>query len=307
MKTTFSQVNKKNINKKAIEIRDCLKNEELEFISFDTEFSGGLKPINLQNKPEEIHAEYISIAKSFALLQVGISFFFFHKENKEDTKETRKLYCKTYNFWIIPKKYFKSDTQSLLFLLSHNFSFDKHLEKSIQFLPENRIKEKKEEKEKENSEILPEELLLILMKEIFITKKEKKGFVPIVGHNALYDLYFVYQQLLNDIPDFSSFMKLLDETMPLFFDTKYLSSSFLSIPAFLHLPDVYRGAININKEKNLFEIVEMETNTSYHDAGYDSYVTGFSFAIFRELISKENLKKSTKHFFFGDFFFQDKK
>ena len=52
---------------------------------------------------------------------------------------------------------------------------------------------------------------------------EKK--IPIIGHNIYYDMMFLYDKLIGDLPlDFYSFKKQVHEYFPIIYDTKYIST-----------------------------------------------------------------------------------
>ena len=138
--------------------------------------------------------------------------------------------------------------------------------------------------EKKIDELVEDELGFSLYIDYLCQKK-----IPIIGHNIYYDMMFLYDKLIGDLPDdFYSFKQKIHEYFPKIYDTKYISTVLTkkykkcNIEK-TNLDNVYKTVI-----KNKFDIYvpffpdapngfclynDMERD-KLHDAGYDSIITG---------------------------------
>ena len=140
-----------------------------------------------------------------------------------------------------------------------------------------------------------------------------KKKIPIIGHNIYYDMMFLYDKLIGDLPDdFYTFKKQIHEYFPYIYDTKYISTILTkkykkcNIEK-TNLDNVYKTVIK-NKYDTYIDFFpdapngfclynDMERD-KLHDAGYDSIITGRSFILLNKAlensfeiidISKSNL------------------
>ena len=140
-----------------------------------------------------------------------------------------------------------------------------------------------------------------------------KKKIPIIGHNIYYDMMFLYDKLIGDLPDdFYTFKKKIHEYFPYIYDTKYISTILTkkykkcNIEK-TNLDNVYKTVIK-NKYDTYIDFFpdapngfclynDMERD-KLHDAGYDSIITGRSFILLNKAlensfeitdISKSNL------------------
>ena len=140
-----------------------------------------------------------------------------------------------------------------------------------------------------------------------------KKKIPIIGHNIYYDMMFLYDKLIGDLPDdFYTFKKQIHEYFPYIYDTKYISTILTkkykkcNIEK-TNLDNVYKTIIK-NKYDTYIDFFpdapngfclynDMERD-KLHDAGYDSIITGRSFILLNKAlensfeitdISKSNL------------------
>jgi poly(A)-specific ribonuclease len=116
---------------------------------------------------------------------------------------------------------------------------------------------------------------------------------PLVAHNMLYDLMFLYQQFIDDLPaSYAEFKRLARHTLPPLYDTKFIPKHISS----LQIRNT--GLIKLLealKQKDCLDVaVDLEAGftkyrgeTNYHEAGYDSYVTGEIFAKMAHLVRAE--------------------
>lgn len=124
---------------------------------------------------------------------------------------------------------------------------------------------------------------------------------PIIGHNMYLDLIVMYQQFENPLPkDYRTFKTEVKRLFPMLYDTKYLSYIINRLPK----PTRIDGQIEMKKTENskqwpiaslkhLYDYFKDREQTSrfrygtstivgygdgsFHDAGYDSYCTGYVF------------------------------
>jgi hypothetical protein len=111
-----------------------------------------------------------------------------------------------------------------------------------------------------------------------------KARKPIIGHNPFLDLLFIYENCIDDLPeDYLEFKHKVHSLFPVIIDTRYL------VTRYEHIFDK-RGIENIVKkikdkkldeyvdiiqdQKNGFAFYSSDNDKNFHDAGYDSYITG---------------------------------
>ena len=123
--------------------------------------------------------------------------------------------------------------------------------------------------------------------------------IPIIGHNIYYDMMFLFDKLIGDLPkDFYSFKKQIHEYFPIIYDTKYISTVLTKEYKKCNiektsLDNVYRTIL-----KDRFDIYvdffpdapngfclynDMERD-KLHDAGYDSIITGRCFILLNKAL-----------------------
>ena len=151
--------------------------------------------------------------------------------------------------------------------------------------------------EKKIDELVEDELGFSLYIDYLCQKK-----IPIIGHNIYYDMMFLYDKLIGDLPDdFYSFKQKIHEYFPKIYDTKYISTVLTkkykkcNIEK-TNLDNVYKTVI-----KNKFDIYvpffpdapngfclynDMERD-KLHDAGYDSIITGRSFILLNKALENK--------------------
>ncbi|XP_073983043.1 pre-piRNA 3'-exonuclease trimmer-like isoform X3 [Rhodnius prolixus] len=141
--------------------------------------------------------------------------------------------------------------------------------------------------------------------EVFkLLMKSKK---PLVGHNLLYDLLIMYHQFYQDLPpSYNSFKSTLHEMFPEIYDTKLMAFEIQKLLNKVLLYDTSLG--------NLYALLQDEGGIIYqpfinlvsgnyvkdelqrlHDAGWDSYFTGFCFIkLGYYLINSQNSNSSLR-------------
>jgi len=138
-------------------------------------------------------------------------------------------------------------------------------------------KETKEQRQREA--LVNAKGFLEVIETIILNKK------PIVGHNLSLDLVQIINQFIEELSDdYHSFKELCHSFFPLIYDTKYIAHSFLDAKTVSQnqsrLNDLYsqlkRGTICPNiviEHLGAF----FDENQLPHQAGYDAYMSGYSF------------------------------
>ena len=123
--------------------------------------------------------------------------------------------------------------------------------------------------------------------------------IPIIGHNIYYDMMFLYDKLIGDLPDnFYTFKEEIHQYFPIIYDTKYISTILTQQYKKCNiektsLENVYKTIL-----KDRFDIYvdffpdapngfclynDMERD-KLHDAGYDSIITGRCFILLNKAL-----------------------
>lgn len=138
--------------------------------------------------------------------------------------------------------------------------------------------------------------LRLIMKEISASKK------LIVGHNCLLDIMYIMTQCFQDLPEnYDTFKKLVHEKFPNIIDTKFIANSekFKEIFSSTVLNDVYERLLKkpFNpvpiKWENEYVTYNLE-NPKEHEAGYDSFLTGYCFLLILNYLKVELAPKFEK-------------
>ena len=112
--------------------------------------------------------------------------------------------------------------------------------------------------------------------------------LPIIGHNIYFDMMFIYDKLIGDLPEkFYSFKKKIHNYFPKIYDTKAIGMLLKKFEK-TKLDDLYKILIKRNYMNyikfyadvtNGFAIYNDFENNKLHDAGYDSIITGRCFVL----------------------------
>jgi poly(A)-specific ribonuclease len=127
-----------------------------------------------------------------------------------------------------------------------------------------------------------------------------KAQKPLVGHNLIYDVGFLYDQFIAPLPDtFLKFSECWREWFPVTYDTKSIAiRSELKVFRRTDLESLYRMW---SKDETLKKQIKIEMGhegleEKAHDAGFDAYMTGIAFMSMtkhKELV--QNIKVNTSH------------
>ncbi|XP_067144183.1 target of EGR1 protein 1-like isoform X1 [Centruroides vittatus] len=244
-------VNVKNVNFLYPSIVLAIKNST--FISIDLELSGigNRREINCSSI-EDRYKALSEVAKTRAIISFGISCFKLQSNcpNSKNCLGIRFL-VQTYNVVVLCNENYIVEPNSLQFLIQHGFDFNYQYEFG---LPYHRGNDKDESS-------IDTPSLRNLLNEIVIAKH------PIILHNGLVDIIFLYQNLYCELP--SSFPSFLADLSELFssgiYDTKYISEFQARLPA-SYLQYIFRKKQreNANKMKNEKHYIAIEF-VSYKD------------------------------------------
>ena len=112
--------------------------------------------------------------------------------------------------------------------------------------------------------------------------------IPIIGHNIYFDMMFIYDKLIGDLPeDFYSFKTKIHNYFPKIYDTKAIAMTLGKYES-TKLDDLYKTLCKRNYNNYIsfysdvnhgFAIYNDLENNKLHDAGYDSIITGRCFVL----------------------------
>ncbi|XP_049867483.1 pre-piRNA 3'-exonuclease trimmer-like [Pectinophora gossypiella] len=127
---------------------------------------------------------------------------------------------------------------------------------------------------------------------------------PIIGHNIFLDVVLMHNQFIGPLPKkYSTFKKNINEIFPIIFDTKHISHEMSKKLTFDEvwksnaLQDLYEffSEGKCKKLQHGVNLIRLSTpfdvNQSYHEAGWDSYCSGYCFIRLGHWAACENIGK----------------
>jgi target of EGR1 protein 1 len=219
-KMSFNIVNRHNLGSLSLAIKLAIQNAS--FISLDTEFTGlgdGKK-----TKAANMEDRYIAlreVALSHSIIALGLSIF--TESTQQDNQKTFSV--QNFQFILLSLKDYVISPSSMSFLIQHGFDFNDQFRNGIPY--------------QAGEDVLLEQNDIqcnTIMRQLFIDILYRK--CPIVVHNGLLDLMFLYQSFYGVLPPtLSTFVAdCSDMFRGGLYDTKYVSdfmtrekASFLSL------------------------------------------------------------------------------
>ncbi|XP_052774261.1 target of EGR1 protein 1-like [Mya arenaria] len=189
-----------------------------DFVAVDTELSGLGDRRRLNAKAiEERYSNICEVAKTRSVLSLGLSCFRgMTSSNLNSQSQASSYIVQTFNILFLCEDDFLVEPKSLKFLVQHGFDFNKQFAKGLSYY-------RGLDKEKDCSFKTPRHLFseLLSMK------------VPVVVHNGLVDLIFLYENLYTSLP--ASSATFLADLVDMFpgglLDTKYITEFEHLMPA----------------------------------------------------------------------------
>lgn len=220
------EVNEDNFFKILPAIKAAIK--DATFVAIDCELTG-LGDRKKLNYPEvDLRYKYTAdIAKSYAVISLGLSCFTCksvsdvrvtdNMDSPEEGEQVRShdYLVQTFDLITLCSEEFSVEVKAHKFLLSHGFDFNKLYDKGLQYY--RGCDHQKEE--------------IPTVREVFSTVLEHQK--PIIIHNGLVDLMFLYQSFYAELPKKAdTFAADLDDMFPHgVYDTKYIAEFHQSMPA----------------------------------------------------------------------------
>ncbi|KAF9914246.1 Target of EGR1, member 1 (Nuclear) [Lobosporangium transversale] len=225
---TYNQVTKHNLAHLQPMIVLLLK--QATFIALDAEFTGlGPKAANTRAKDiQERYQHLCALAKSHALVAVGLSIFVQAKATQPSTTEgtveiatdagigSPDLECRyhvhNFNFSMLSESDYAVSPKSMLFLAESGLDLNQWIIEGIPYTGGNRLTN-------DGGRGNPNGIMRSIFKRIMNQR------VPVVVHNGFLDLIFLYQSFYAELPPkMSTFVADLSDMFPGgLFDTKYIS------------------------------------------------------------------------------------
>lgn len=116
--------------------------------------------------------------------------------------------------------------------------------------------------------------------------KLSKSGKTIVGHNMIVDIIKIIETFfVLKVDNYNHFKLLVKEIFPKLCDTKYVVCMDKYKKKFKNtqLYDIYDSIKNLN-----YKITENELNKNTHNAGFDSFITGYIYTYFYALSRGDN-------------------
>ncbi|XP_070564072.1 target of EGR1 protein 1-like [Ptychodera flava] len=177
------------------------------FVAIDTELSGlGPRKALMAHSVEDRYKATYDIAKTRAMVSVGLSCFKIPFSGPGQEGHALPFYVQTFDVTLLCKEDYIVEPASVQFLVEHGFDFNKQYSKGVPF---HRGIDKEEDERG--------------MRQLFFELINSN--IPLVLHNGLVDLVFLYQSLYTELPTtMSSFIADLSEMfVGGIYDTKYIA------------------------------------------------------------------------------------
>ncbi|KAI8588900.1 CAF1 family ribonuclease-domain-containing protein [Geranomyces variabilis] len=206
----FNVITRHNIVDKQSLIRSVL--DRAHHFAIDCEFTGLGK--GLDSKAANIAERYTvlsKIASSHAVVSFGLSVFELISAPESGDASQYEYAVHNFEFIMLSNAPFTVAPDSMLFLVDNGFDFNRQYTDGIFYWPGN---------DKETNDLTDTN---VVMRSIFLHLLSRN--VPVVVHNGLLDLLFMYNALFAGLPkDLETFVADLEAMFPAgIYDTKYIS------------------------------------------------------------------------------------
>jgi len=233
-KVPVVNVHKENLEKFAPVI---VKNiQDCDFLGIDCELSG-LGDRKKLNAPaiDDRYKNTSLVAKTRSIISLGLSMFKLLPNSSSDTVSHWTYSVKTYNLLVLCSEDYIVEPKSLQFLVQHGFDFSAQYKLGIGY---NRGNDDTDDK------TATKQPLRELFTEIVKARK------PVILHNGLIDLVFLYHNLWAALPSqLGTFIADIIEMFPAgIYDTKYIAD-YVSRTQSSYLEFVFRKEQTTNAEK----------------------------------------------------------
>ncbi|EFX85112.1 hypothetical protein DAPPUDRAFT_194080 [Daphnia pulex] len=182
------------------------------FISLDCELSGlGSRKLINSQAVDDRFINICEVAKTRSIISLGLSCFKLSDTENESSKNLN-FSVQTFNLMALCSEDYVVEPSALQFLVTHGFDFHKQYSQGIPYYRGNDRAGKGKAKKATWD-----------LRDLFAVVISAK--VPLVLHNGLVDLVFLYQNLYADLPTkLSSFLADLEVMFPNgIFDTKFVA------------------------------------------------------------------------------------
>jgi len=235
----FAKVPVVNVHKENLEKFEpvIVKNiQDCDFLGIDCELSG-LGDRKKLNAPaiDDRYKNTSLVAKTRSIISLGLSMFKLLPNSTSDTVSHWTYSVKTYNLLVLCSEDYIVEPKSLQFLVQHGFDFSAQYKLGIGY---NRGNDDTDDK------TATKQPLRELFTEIVKARK------PVILHNGLIDLVFLYHNLWAALPSqLGTFIADIIEMFPAgIYDTKYIAD-YVSRTQSSYLEFVFRKEQTTNAEK----------------------------------------------------------
>uniref|UniRef100_A0A1I7Z9L3 C3H1-type domain-containing protein n=1 Tax=Steinernema glaseri TaxID=37863 RepID=A0A1I7Z9L3_9BILA len=200
------EVNNQNFSELVVHF--CRALSKASLIAIDLELTGLGQAGQYYNHLQQRYEAYKGAAETRSVLAVGVAIFSLRKTKDKCIKYKSRVF----NFLTTSNQPFVADPDSLKFLRTHGFDFNRHCEMSIGYTPAHLSSEVKPKYRKD------------LMKTVW--KSILDANVPIAFHNGFVDAVFIYSHFMDTLPstsdEFVAKLSLIFDDQRTLLDSKYL-------------------------------------------------------------------------------------
>lgn len=208
--TSFNDVTTDNLSTSATELLKKL--QKGSHMAIDFEFTGMLK-----QKFQDMNHRYVGMKEAverYSIVSFGLSVM------KQTDQEEHVYECDNFEFLCRKNAQYVFEDGNIEFLTSTGFSFERLRAIGIPFTPPGDIGNEDYSSQNEKRDTR----LIMLWKQILLALDVNK--IPVIVHNGLYDIMYLYHSFIGKLPNtYSQFLSKLSDNFPAgFYDTKLLAT-----------------------------------------------------------------------------------